>query len=83
MNNKLNKWYYVECNEIFTLIFLYKFENGYYEGFSVTEMYGIKKHTISPHYLDKVYKECEYLEIKGNRYTIFDELYNYLGEINL
>lgn len=79
----MNKWYYAECNGIFTLIFLYKFEDGYFEGFSVTEMYRIKKLTLSTHYLEKKYTECPFLEIKDNRYTVFDELYNYLGEINI
>ena len=79
----LNKWYYTECNGVFTLIFLYKYENGYYKGISPTEMYGIMKRTISAHYLEEKYTECPFLEVKNNRYTIFDELYNYLGEINI
>lgn len=79
----INKWYYTERNEIFTLIFLYKYKNGYYEGFSVTGMHGIKKHTISPRCLEKKYTECKFVDIKGNRYSIFDEYYHYLGEINI
>ena len=79
---KTNKWYFNSKGEILELIIIIsKTEKGYR---LISLQNGLIKITEYPDFLTKKnFKECIYLEIKNNRYTIFDELYNYLGEINI
>ena len=38
---------------------------------------------FEPCYFEQNFNKVEYLDIKGNRCSIFDKSYHYLGELNL
>lgn len=75
---ELNKWYY-RYNEDgnFTLFFPIKKDKYYYGGYIYFDS------GFEPCYFEQNFNKVEYLDIKDNRYSIFDESYHYLGELNL
>ena len=81
---KLNKWYYRD-NEYgdFTLFFPIKKDKDYYYGTMIEDDDIDFESGFEPYYFKEDFKEIHFLEVKGYRYTIFDELYKYIGEVNL
>ena len=79
---ELNKWYHNSKYDILELIFILDITDKSYRVLSIQN--GLKVITEYPDFVvDRNYVECEYIEIKNNRYSVFDVLYNYLGEVNL
>ena len=81
---ELNKWYY-RYNEDgnFTLFFPIKKDKYYYYGTMIEGGYIDFDSGFEPCYFEQNFNKVEYLDIKGNRYSIFDKSYHYLGELNL
>ena len=79
---EINKWYHNSKNDILELIFIVDVTDKSYIVLSIQN--GSKKITEYPDFIvDKNYTECKHIEIKRNRYSIFDSLCHYLGEINI
>jgi len=81
---ELNKWYYRDNEDgDFTLFFPIKKDKYYYYGTMIEDGDIDFESGFEPHYFEQVFNKVEYLDIKDNRYSIFDELNHYLGEVNL
>lgn len=82
---KINKWYYRYNNNDgnFTLFFPIKKDKYYYYGVMIEDGYIDLDSCFEPYYFEQDFNKVKYLDIKDNRYSIFDELHHYLGEVNL
>ena len=81
---ELNKWYYRDNEDgNFTLFFPIEKDKYYYYGTMIENSDIDFDSGFEPCYFEKNFNKVEYLDIKGNRYSIFDESYHYLGEVNL
>lgn len=79
---EINNWYHNSKNDILELIFILDVTDKSYIVLSIQN--GLKKITEYPDFIvDKNYTKCKHIDIKGNRYSIFDSLHHYLGEINI
>lgn len=79
---EINKWYYNSKHDILELIFILDVTDKSYRVLSIQN--GFKKITEYPDFVvDRSYAECNHVDIKGGRYSVFDESYHYLGEVNL
>lgn len=79
---EINKWYYNSKHDILELIFILDVTDKSYRVLSIQNRF--KKITEYPDFVvDRNYTECNHVDIKGGRYSVFDESYHYLGEVNL
>ena len=81
---ELNKWYYRDNEDgDFTLFFPIKKDKDYYYGTMIENDDIDFDSGFEPYYFKEDFKEIPFLEVKGYRYSIFDESNHYLGEVNL
>lgn len=81
---ELNKWYFRDNEDgNLTLFFPIKKDKYYYYGTMIEDGDIDFDSGFEPCYFEQNFNKVEYLDIKGNRYSIFDKSYHYLGEVNL
>lgn len=78
-----NKWYYRLDDIGLTLFLLLEdSDKDYYNGVMIDDTIDLDSGFEKPYFKNN-FKECPFIEIKGNKYSLFDNNYHWLAEINI